>query len=203
MESIDNRYKFLTVETTKKSILLEKNSKFISYIFNINSVEEANTIITDLKKEFPDANHVCWAYVLNDKNKTWRVSDDGEPTGTAGLPIYNQILSAKLKNVLIAVIRYFGGIKLGVPGLIKAYKNSAKSVIETALIVEKEPLIKMKIIFDYSQADKIISYSKQNNFEITEMQFEIECNIEVKLPISKKQTFINHLNKLNIKHFNI
>lgn len=201
MENTDNKFKFLTVEETSQAITLEKNSKFISFIYHIKNVEEANEIILRLKKEYPDANHVCFAYIINDNSKTWRTSDDGEPSGTAGLPIFNQILSADLKNVLVAVVRYFGGIKLGVSGLIKAYKNSAKAAIESSKIIETEPYVKTKIIFDYTLSEKVMSYVKQNHFLVSNKHFDIDCSIEIDIPLSKQEACLSYLNNLNIKHF--
>jgi len=203
MENTENKFIYLTVKEINREIILEKNSKFISYIYHIKDIEEANKILAELKKEYSDSNHICFAYILNDINKTWRASDDGEPGGTAGMPIYNQLLSAGLKNVMIAVVRYFGGIKLGVSGLIKAYKNSAKAVIESAKIIETEPNIKLKLIFDYSQSEKVMSYVKQNSFEISNKVFDLECYIEIDIPLSKKEACTNYLNNLNINHFTI
>ena len=129
---------FLTIaKDVEDEIFKEMGSKFINYAFHVRNEDEIKQKLDELRERWPDATHHCYAYVLGIDKKNYRANDDGEPSGSAGLPIYNQILSSDLTNILIVSVRYFGGTKLGVPGLVKAYKYAAQIVIENAKIVTK------------------------------------------------------------------
>ena len=137
-------------EDIKDISFKEKGSKFIGFALKVNSVNEVKSIISKIKKEHPMARHHCYAYKISDKN-LYRANDDGEPSGTAGLPIYNQILSHDISNIILVVVRYFGGTKLGVSGLIKAYKNSAKITLEQAVLIKKIKTKDLRLEFDYTK----------------------------------------------------
>ena len=132
---MDDSYK--TIESLAEGYITERKSKFISYIFPVENEDEVKSILEDYRKKYYNARHVCWAYMIGETREEYRSNDDGEPSGTAGRPILGQINSFELTNVLILVIRYFGGTLLGTGGLIKAYKEAAADAIKNATIVEK------------------------------------------------------------------
>ena len=147
---------YLTVKQPAQGLFKDKGSKFIGYIFPIQSAEDIKGILTKLKTEHPKARHICWALRLSTDRSVFRVNDDGEPSGTAGKPILNTILSQNLHYVLVVVVRYFGGTLLGVPGLIQAYKEGAIDALEQAEIYEKEPMKIRSIQFSYSQMNEVM-----------------------------------------------
>ncbi|MDX9797522.1 MAG: YigZ family protein, partial [Bacteroidales bacterium] len=128
---------YLTIEDRAEGVYKEKGSKFISLAFPITTQEEIKEIVKDIKKEYFDAHHHCYAYILGHDKSVFRMNDDGEPSSTAGKPIYGQLLSRDLTNVLVVVVRYFGGTKLGVSGLIQAYKQASIDVLDNAKIIER------------------------------------------------------------------
>ena len=138
--------KYFTIDKSVESIYKEKGSKFLSFLYPVSSVDEVKEYLTQLKKKYYDATHHCYAYIIGYDKETFRMNDDGEPSSTAGKPIYGQLQSNDLTNVLLVVVRYFGGTKLGVSGLIKAYKESSAECIALAQIVEKQVKNKYNII---------------------------------------------------------
>ena len=155
----------------------EKGSKFIGYAYPIEHENEVKPLIEQLKKEHHQARHVCYAYQIGVKNINYRANDDGEPNNTAGIPILGQIKSFELTNVLIAVVRYFGGTKLGVGGLIQAYKTSAKETLEQAQIIQKEILQHLYIEFEYPNMNKIMRIIHENHLVILNQNQEINCQM--------------------------
>ena len=154
--------KYLTVSKSVESIYKEKGSKFLSFLYPVTSVEEVKEYLTQLKKKYYDATHHCYAYIIGYDKETFRMNDDGEPSSTAGKPIYGQLQSNDLTNVLLVVVRYFGGTKLGVSGLIKAYKESSAECIALAEIVEKQVKHKYNIYFAYEDMNVVMNILKQN-----------------------------------------
>ena len=152
----------------------EKNSKFFGYAFPLQSEEEVKPILENLRKLHPNAGHFCYAYQIGTASTTYRANDDGEPSNSAGMPIYGQILSFSVTNVLIVVVRIFGGVKLGVGGLIAAYKTTAQMVLETCAIVEKTIDIHFIITFDYINMNKIMRIIKEKKLEIVGQEMEIK-----------------------------
>lgn len=161
-------------------LLKEKNSKFYGYAFPLENEEEVKVIIEDLRKQNNGAGHFCYAYQIGVEKITYRVNDDGEPNNSAGKPIYGQIQSFDVTNVLIVVVRYYGGTKLGVGGLINAYKNVAQMSLEQAEIIEKTIDIYFLISFDYQNINKIMRVIKERNLEIITQKLELTCEIEIK-----------------------
>ncbi len=171
---------FKTFEIATAEILFkEKNSKFLGYGFPILSETEVKPLIDLLKKQHFGAGHFCYAYQIGTDKIQFRVNDDGEPSNTAGMPIYGQIQSFEITNVLIVVVRFFGGTKLGVGGLIAAYKTSAQLVIENALIIEKTINIHYLISFDYKNMNKVMRVIKEKNLDIITQKMELSCEIEI------------------------
>jgi uncharacterized YigZ family protein len=171
--------KYLTVSKSVESIYKEKGSKFLSFLYPVTSVEEVKEYLTQLKKKYYDATHHCYAYIIGYDKETFRMNDDGEPSSTAGKPIYWQLQSNDLTNVLLVVVRYFGGTKLGVSGLIKAYKESSAECIALAEIVEKQVKHKYNIYFAYEDMNVVMNILKQNNAEQKNQIFDLNCQIEV------------------------
>ena len=155
----------------------EKGSKFIGYAYPIENENQVKPLIDQLKKDHHQARHVCYAYQIGVKNMSYRANDDGEPNNTAGIPILGQIKSFELTNVLIAVVRYFGGTKLGVGGLIQAYKTSAKETLEQAVIIQKEILQTLYIEFEYPNMNKIMRVIHENHLVILNQNQEINCQM--------------------------
>ena len=171
---------YKTVAFPSEEILFkEKNSKFFGYAFPIESESEVKTIIDSLRKQHPHAVHYCYAYQIGTDTPTYRANDDGEPSNTAGMPIYGQIQSFGVTNILVVIVRIFGGIKLGVGGLISAYRQAAQSTLESAVIIEKTIDIHFLISFDYKNINKVMRIIKEKNIEIISQKMEMSCEIEI------------------------
>ncbi|WP_372755254.1 YigZ family protein [Mariniflexile sp.] len=169
---------YKTIATPTESILFkEKNSKFFGYAFPVFDEDSVKTHIEALKKEHHSARHWCYAYQLGTETITYRANDDGEPNNSAGLPIYGQIQSFEVTNILIVVVRYFGGVKLGVGGLISAYKTTAQLTLEASKIVEKTININFCITFDYKNMNTVMRIIKERNLEVVNQILELDCNI--------------------------
>lgn len=172
---------YRTLDFPSEEILYkEKNSKFFGYAFPISSEDEAKTILESLRKQHSSAGHCCYAFQIGTDKIQFRANDDGEPSNSAGMPIYGQIQSFDVTNLLVAVVRYFGGVKLGVGGLISAYKISAQMALEASEIVEKTIDIHFIIKFDYKNMNKVMRVIKEKNLDIVSQKMEMSCEIEIK-----------------------
>lgn len=172
----DDTYK--TLSGISEGLYKDKGSKFIAVAIPVRSEEEIKTHLTDLRKKYYDARHHCYAWALGPKRDGHRENDDGEPSGTAGKPIYGQILSNDLTNVLIVVIRYFGGVKLGVRGLINAYRGAASDAIQNNTIEEKIIREIYELSFDYPLMNEVMRVLKENDLEQISHNFEISCKLQ-------------------------
>ena len=180
MQDSEIKDTYNTLEKAVENILFkEKNRKFIGYNYPITSENEVKTHIENLKKEHFSARHWCYAYQIGTETFKFRANDDGEPSNSAGMPIYGQIQSFEITNVLIVVVRYFGGVKLGVGGLISAYKTTAQLTLEEADIVEKTIDKHFKITFDYKNMNKVMRIIKEKNIDIVHQKMELNCEIEI------------------------
>ncbi|WP_281637477.1 IMPACT family protein [Flavobacterium marginilacus] len=168
---------------SEETLFKEKSSKFFGYAFPIESENEVKPVIEVLKKKHPHAVHYCYAYQIGTETIQYRANDDGEPSNTAGTPIYGQIQSFGLTNVLIIVVRIYGGIKLGVGGLISAYKTSAQITLESCEIIEKTIDVHFQISFDYKNMNKVMRIIKEKKLDIVNQEMEI--NEETNLPIGR------------------
>ena len=166
----DDTYK--TIAAKSEGIYKEKGSKFIALAYPVATEDEIKEIIAGLKKEYYDARHHCYAYILGPDKSAYRQNDDGEPSGTAGRPIYGQLLSKDVTNVLLVVIRYFGGIKLGVSGLINAYKTAAKDALDNNTIIEKTIDEKYRVTFDYTEMNSVMQILKDPFVQINNQSYE-------------------------------
>jgi uncharacterized YigZ family protein len=169
---------FKTIASPSTEILFkEKNSKFFGYAFPITSEEEIKSIVNNLRKQHFGAGHFCYAFQLGTDTVSFRANDDGEPSNSAGMPIYGQIQSFGLTNVLVVVVRFFGGVKLGVGGLIFAYKTAAQMALEESVILEKTIDVHFQISFDYKNMNKVMRIIKEKNLEIISQQMKESCEI--------------------------
>ena len=171
-----------TIEKTTTAEFKDRGSKFIAFTFPVQSVEDFKKNLEAIKKEHPKATHHCFAYRLGLDNNTYRVSDDGEPSGTAGKPILGQIDSKKLTNVMVIVVRYFGGTLLGVPGLINAYKSAAALALQVTPIVQKPIEVAYTLQFDYTQMNEVMMQVKQLNCQVLEKNMNLFCHLVVGIP---------------------
>jgi uncharacterized YigZ family protein len=173
---------YKTISNPSEGILFkEKSSKFFGYAFPISNEEEVKEFLLSLKKEHNSARHFCYAYQIGAENITYRANDDGEPNNSAGMPIYGQIQSFDLTNILIVVIRYFGGVKLGVGGLISAYKTTAQMALENSQIIQKTIDKHFLIKFDYKNMNKVMRVIKEKNLNIVNQKMELDCEIEISI----------------------
>ncbi len=180
MQDSEIKDTYNTIDTAVENILFkEKNSKFIGYAYPITSENEVKTHIENLKKDHFSARHWCYAYQIGTETFKFRANDDGEPSNSAGMPIYGQIQSFEITNVLIVVVRYFGGVKLGVGGLISAYKTTAQLTLEEANIIEKTIDKHFKVTFDYKNMNKVMRIIKEKNMNIVNQKMELNCEIEI------------------------
>jgi uncharacterized YigZ family protein len=185
-ESLMTQAEFYT--TIEKSAIAEykdRGSKFIAYAYPVETPDDFKKCLEEVKKEHPKASHHCFAYRIGLDNNVYRVNDDGEPSGTAGKPILGQIDSKQLTNILIVVVRYFGGTLLGVPGLINAYKTAASLVLQVTPTVQK-PIEENYILhFDYTQMNEVMMVVKQLNCTMIRQEMQLFCDLEIGIPKSK------------------
>lgn len=171
---------YKTIASPSEEILFkEKNSKFFGYAFPVTSEEEIKNHLDSLRKQHTGAVHFCYAFQIGTDKIQYRANDDGEPSNSAGAPIYGQIQSFGLTNILIVVVRFFGGIKLGVGGLISAYRTSAQMALEVSEIIEKTMNIHYIISFDYKNINKVMRVIKEKNLEIISQNMHESCEIEI------------------------
>jgi len=187
---------YKTIRDRSEGTYKEKGSKFLAFAYPVFSENEIKEHFAELKKEFYDARHHCYAWKLGIDGNKYRANDDGEPSGTAGKPIYGQLLSHELTNILIVVVRYFGGTKLGTSGLIHAYKTAAKDAIENTSIVELTVNDTIEVKFDYGVMNEVMRIIKDENPEIITQDFNLNCKMELSIRKSKTEMLISKLKKL-------
>lgn len=169
------------VKPGDEALFKEKNSKFFGYSFPVISEDEVKTHLEDLKKKHHQARHWCYAWQIgkNEEHRQFRANDDGEPSNSAGMPIYGQIQSFDVTDVLIVVVRYFGGVKLGVGGLIKAYKTAAQMALDNSKIVKRTINETFEIHFDYPEMNIVMRIIKENDLSIIEQNLGLDCKIYI------------------------
>lgn len=170
---------FKTLKATAEGLYKEKMSKFISFAIPVESVEQAKEEIRRCQNKYCDARHVCWAYMLGTRRDTCALNDNGEPSSTAGKPILGQINSFGLTNILIVVVRYFGGIKLGTSGLIVAYRTAAADAIGNGEIVERHEMAQISLTFPYLSMNEVMKLTKQGDVRIVSQNFDNSCEMTV------------------------
>lgn len=176
---------YTTIEKSAVAEYKDRGSKFIAYAYPVETPDDFKKCLEEVKKEHPKASHHCFAFRIGLDNNVYRVNDDGEPSGTAGKPILGQIDSKQLTNILIVVVRYFGGTLLGVPGLINAYKTAASLVLQVTPTVQK-PIEENYILhFDYTQMNEVMMVVKQLNCTVIRQEMQLFCDLEIGIPKSK------------------
>ena len=165
--------------------LKEKKSTFLGWVFPVKTIEETVVRIDKLWKEYPDATHICYAYRVGIEKPAVRINDDGEPAYSAGTPIYHQIESANLFNVLVCVVRYYGGTKLGVGGLIQAYRESARGALQGATLVTKVPVCMLTLDFQYPLLDSVMRFISQHQLKLRSQRMELDCSLELEVPLGR------------------
>ena len=189
----DDSYK--TINQIAEGYYTEKRSRFISYAIPVRTVEEVKEQLEKYRKQYYDARHVCWAYMLGPERQTFRANDDGEPSSTAGKPILGQLLSNDITDCLVVVVRYFGGTKLGVPGLIAAYRESAAEAIAAAEIVELTVDRTVRVDFPYVAMNAIMRVVKEQQPRIEEQTFDNLCTMRLAIRESRAAELIEKLRK--------
>ena len=187
---------YLSIAHESRGIYREKASKFIAIANPVVSEAEIKSHLDGLRKEFYDARHHCYAYRLGHENQLYRINDDGEPSGSAGRPIYGQILSGKLSDILIVVVRYFGGTKLGIPGLINAYRTAAREALTKAEIRIKTVTLQADVIFDYPGMNDVMRIIRDEEIQIIGQQSDERCKLQISIKKSKLELAMSRLNKL-------
>jgi uncharacterized YigZ family protein len=194
MMLFDDTYK--TIEKEAEGIFRDKGSRFIAYLYPIKSEEEIKNIIAELKALHPKARHHCWAMRIGSDRTVFRINDDGEPSGTAGRPILNTLLSSDLTNVLAIVVRYFGGTLLGVPGLINAYKSATQDAINQANVIEKTIDLIFKLEFGHSVMNEVMKIIKDEGLRIFNQQFDLNCSLAIEIRQSQVNKVLGRLEKV-------
>jgi uncharacterized YigZ family protein len=187
---------YFTIDKAGEATFRDRGSKFIGYAHPITSDQDIKNIVTQLKQEHPKANHHCWAMRWSTDRSVFRINDDGEPSGTAGRPILNTLLSRNLTNTGIVVVRYFGGTLLGVPGLINAYKTAAELALNEVNVIEKTVNDVYTITFDYLQMNDVMRLIKEDNLSILEQQFDNSCIIKISIRKMQVNQTLDKLQKI-------
>jgi len=185
---------YFTIEKPSVAEYKDRGSRFIGYVYNIETINDFKDRLADIKKEHPKATHHCFAYRLGLDKNNFRVSDNGEPSGTAGRPILGQIDSKELTNVVVFVVRYFGGSLLGVPGLINAYKTAAALAIQTTPVIQKPVTVNYNLQFDYTQLNTMLAIIKQNKCVILRQDLQLFCVMDISIPKRSEEDVIKKLN---------
>lgn len=194
-EIIRDTYKSIPAQA--KGLFKDNGSRFISLAYPVESEEEVKEIVSSLKKEYHDARHHCYAYRLGHLGDRFRSNDDGEPSSSAGRPILGQIDSRELKDVLVVVVRYFGGIKLGIPGLIRAYKTSAGEALDNAGTIEKVAGERFKASFSYEAMNQVMTVFKDLDIQLKTRDFGTECSVEGWVRLSSEDGMLSRLGKID------
>ena len=190
----DDTYK--TIAAPSEGLYKEKGSKFLAFAYPVRNLDEVKAHLEQLRKDYFDARHHCYAYILGPCKDAFRANDDGEPSGTGGRPIHGQLLSADLTDTLIVVVRYFGGILLGASGLANAYKAAARDAIDHATIVERTIDVRYRLLFEYAAMNDVMRILKEYNLKPEQPLYDLDCRIEVSIRQSESVRFYDALTDL-------
>lgn len=187
---------YRTIKDSSRGIFKDKGSKFLAFAYPVVTEAEIKLLVDHLRKEYFDARHHCYAYRLGAEKLMFRANDDNEPSGTAGKPILGQIVSNDLTNILIVVVRYFGGTLLGTTGLINAYRNASADAITNATIVEKQVFAVYQLSFDYQHVNYVMKIVKDYDLSIFDQNFELTCSLKVKFRLSMVESMLQKFSPL-------
>lgn len=188
--------KYYTIQGAGSSRYTEKMSRFLAFALPVSSATDARDIVKRFQNEYHDARHVCWAYMIGPERTEWQLNDNGEPSGTAGKPILGQINSLELTDVIVIIVRYFGGIKLGTSGLIAAYREAARLALEDARIKECRQMMKITVEFGYESADRVMRIIKNPDVIILSKEFDNMCRAIIEYPLDLKDFIQGQLSKI-------
>ena len=184
---------YRSIAAPAQGLFKDNGSRFIAFAHPVETEEQVKELVQALRKEYHDARHHCFAYRLGYKGDVWRASDDGEPSGSAGRPILGQIDSLGLSDVLVVVVRYFGGIKLGIPGLIRAYKTSTADALASAQIIEKIAARNFCVSFDYLSMNAVMKVLKDMDLQPSAQDYGEQCSLQVRVRLSLIDTFTDKM----------
>jgi len=188
---------YLTIEKPAEGDFRDRGSKFLAFAYPITSETDIKPILSQLKVEHPKANHHCWAMRLGIDRSVFRINDDGEPSGTAGRPILNVLLSKNITNIIVVVVRYFGGTLLGVPGLINAYRTATEEALKVAIIIEKTINDIYTIGFDYQHMNEIMRIIKEDNLSVLDQLFDNTCSVKISIRKMQVNSSISRFEKID------
>ncbi|CAH0265671.1 YigZ family protein [Chryseobacterium sp. Bi04] len=195
-------FEYKTIEKPIENTLLkEKGSKFIGFAYPVNNESELKTALEKVREEHPKATHHCYAFRIGINGENYRANDDGEPSGSAGLPIYNQLLAHEITNILVIVVRYYGGTKLGVSGLVKTYKESAKMTLEEASIIIKELETQIEIQFNFNQQNIIFTLLSRFDAKVLNFDANENCILTASLKLIQKENISEKLSEMQYVTF--
>ncbi|WP_432710962.1 IMPACT family protein [Pedobacter sp.] len=186
-----------TIAAPAEGIFRDKGSKFIAYAYPITQEEQVKPLLSNLRAEHHKARHFCWAFRLTPERSVFRLNDDGEPSGTAGRPILNTLLSAELTNVLVVVVRYFGGTLLGVPGLINAYKSATVEALANAKVIEKTVNDLYQITFDYLAMNEVMKVLKEEQIAVESPVYDTKCSIKIEIRKARVNVVLGRLEAID------
>ena len=196
---VEDQYKTIVEETIGEGYYTEKRSKFLAFAHHIESVDEAKELVIAYRKQYYDARHCCYAYMLGSEQKAFRANDDGEPSSTAGKPILGQIISHELTDVIVFVIRYFGGVKLGTSGLINAYRTAANEALSNASVVVKQVEETIDFDFTYPMMNDVMRVVKEMQPRVIDQKFDNTCSIKLSIRKSEAEQLKMRLSKLSFE----
>ena len=196
---VEDQYKTIVEETIGEGYYTEKRSKFLAFAHHIESVDEAKELVIAYHKQYYDARHCCYAYMLGPEQKVFRANDDGEPSSTAGKPILGQIISHELTDVIVFVIRYFGGVKLGTSGLINAYRTAANEALSNASVVVKQVEETIDFDFTYPMMNDVMRVVKEMQPRVIDQKFDNTCSIKLSIRKSEAEQLRMRLSKLSFE----
>ena len=191
MNSTSDTYK--SISAPSRGIYKELGSKFLAFAWPVETEEEIKSILSEIRKEYFDARHHCYAWRLGLTGEPYRMNDDGEPSSTAGRPIHGQLLSQELSDILVVVVRWFGGVKLGVPGLIRAYKTATQDALANATIIEKVAGETFIVQFGYLQMNDVMKVLKEMGIAPLRQEFDLDCRLEVRVRLNQIEEFRKQL----------
>ena len=187
---------YRSIEAASEGLFKDNGSRFIALAYPVETEDQVKDIVAGLKKEYHDARHHCYAYRLGHLGDRFRANDDGEPSGSAGRPILGQIDSAGLSDILVVVVRYFGGIKLGIPGLIRAYKTSTADALAQAKVVEKVAGLSFRVRFDYLDMNAVMKVLKDLSLPVSGQIFDTQCSVDVRVRLTLLEGFRERMGQI-------
>ena len=187
---------YRSIEAASEGLFKDNGSRFIALAYPVETEDQVRDIVAGLKKEYHDARHHCYAYRLGHLGDRFRANDDGEPSGSAGRPILGQIDSAGLSDILVVVVRYFGGIKLGIPGLIRAYKTSTADALAQAKVVEKVAGLSFRVRFDYLDMNAVMKVLKDLSLPVSGQIFDTQCSVDVRVRLTLLEGFRERMGQI-------